>query len=263
MKKLTAVFTIFLLVLSLCACRAPEPARQDLLEQTAENMKNVRSMRMDLNLHSKMAAEGIALPVDLRMKGETTVDPFGFHMDAKLGMMGLGIPVSVYAVQEEGRMEIYLGIDTGNGMQWETVREEIPSLQVMSMPDGMLPMLAALAGEPEQEKLGNTPVYTYRVELTRQNLQKMVDSGMLGSAEQAKQILEDMPEDMVLPFSFSVDPERKLLCGISVDLSQVLDHVDLREAGVELSEAIISIRYYDFNEDISITVPPQALAAAK
>ena len=262
MKRLTAMLLLLVLVLSLGACGIPKPAEGNLVEQTARNMKNLDSMGMIINLSCTAGVEGLSLPAELNMKCETILEPFQFHLDAKVGMMGMGFPLAFYVNQEEPMTVIALGMDMGQGMEWETGLEEIPPLGELNDLSELLPVLAAMAGEPAQEKMEGRKVYTYRVKLDRETLERMLDGELPEGAEPMFQaLLEQMPQDASLPLSFSIDPEEKLLRGLALDLSQMMEGLAVDAMGAEVSDVVLTISYDDFNQISEIRIPAEAFAS--
>jgi len=282
-KKLVALSLVLVVVLSFTACgEAGLPSAQEIVDGVIESFGNIRTYQFDLVITQYQAgeAEGEVLEQTVTVDNSGTLDLENLQMSAELSMA-----VNMVAPEEdemEERVEMYI-ID---GMMY--AKPEDPDIEEPTWTKNELPaeaweMMKGLSGLETYKELLKTAqvevigsekvkgVDCYLLQLTPETAQlwqTVGAGGFAGGVPAAPTIPEELLQEVFSEFTVKqwIAKDTYFLMKAEIDTvmeltSEFRDY--LGEEGEMSIDLTLSFLAYNYNQSVTIVVPPEALEATQ
>ena len=282
-KKLVALSLVLVVVLSFTACgEAGLPSAQEIVDGVIESFGNIRTYQFDLFITQYQAgeAEGEVLEQTVTVDNSGTLDLENLQMSAELSMA-----VNMVAPEEdemEERVEMYI-ID---GMMY--AKPEDPDIEEPTWTKNELPaeaweMMKGLSGLETYKELLKTAqvevigsekvkgVDCYLLQLTPETAQlwqTVGAGGFAGGVPAAPTIPEELLQEVFSEFTVKqwIAKDTYFLMKAEIDTvmeltSEFRDY--LGEEGEMSIDLTLSFLAYNYNQSVTIVVPPEALEATQ
>jgi hypothetical protein len=256
---------ILFMILSSVAC-VQAPSAQEIIDRVIESLDEIRTYKFDMDMTMDMAgeAEGEAFEVTMVMEssGALDVENRQMSMDATQSMLMTGQP------EMEMGMEMYIVGDMiymlteMTGMEATWVKAEMPEgyWGKMSQIESQIELLEAA----QVEVIGSEMVEgidCYVLQLTP-DLEQLWQFYMQ-QAQVTGEVPEDSLQEMFRSFSVKqwVAKDTYFLAKAEIDMAMELTSEAMgfpEEQGSMIMDVGMSFSGYDYNQSVSIILPPEA-----
>lgn len=280
-KKVLVIFLALVVALSLVACEeeigeeAGLPSTQDIIDGVLESLDNVRTFQFDMNMDMDMSgeAEGEAFEIAMVMNSSAVVD-------VENRQMGMDMIIDM-VLPDEGEMEIAMEYYLINDVMY--ISMEIPEIGPMwmksEMPVGYWEQMSQTESQIDllrtttQVKVIGSDIAKgvdcYLLQLTP-DLDQLWQIAMQQAALGGEQALPDVPEEFFQEMfrSFSVkqwiakDTYYFTKAKIDMDIELSAEAMEVGE-GVVSMDITMTIFTHDYNEPVSLVLPPEAEGAVE
>ena len=269
-KRILTMSLVLFMILSSVAC-VQAPSGQEIIDRVIESLDEIRTYKFDMDMTMDMAgeAEGEAFEVTMVMEssGALDVENRQMSMDATQSMLMTGQP------EMEMGMEMYIVggmiymLTEMTGMEAAWVKAEMPEgyWGKMSQIESQIELLEAA----QVEVIGSEMVEgidCYMLQLTP-DLEQLWQFYM-----QQTQITGEVPEESIQEMfrSFSVKQwvakDTYFLAKAEIDMAMELTPEAMgfpEEQGAMTMDIVMSFLGYDYNQSVSIVLPPEAEEAVE
>ena len=279
-KKILTVSLALVMVLSFAACAEEDgeegglPSAQEIVDGVIESLDDIRTYKFDMDMTMDMAgeAEGEAFEAAMVMDGSGTLDLENrqMRMDMTISMAIPGEP------EMDMGMEMYLIGDM------VYILMEIPEMEPMwiksEMPEGYWEEMSQVEPQIEllevaqvevigSEKVGGIDCYVLEVTPDLEQLWQIV----MQQAEMAGEmpdITEELLQEMFRSFSVKqwVTKDTYFLAKVEMDMAVELTPEAMGfpgEEGVFTMDIAMNLLAYNYNQPVSIELPPEAEEAVE
>jgi len=253
---------------------------EDYLAAAREKMREVGSMRFQMNMDMDISVFQQELDVDLTMVGEMTSDPARAHGDVTMNMSGNDVAdMEVYMETDGDETVSHVGLLVGSKRVWSTQRGETDEalgmgadMQAQTM---QLLEMAIILADTEPEAVTETELrYTGVIPASKIRF-ALQATGLLRQLEDTRLIDEDVLDELDeeledMPLTITVDKEQLVITGYSLDMTAVvrqLLQISLEESMskiglgsladdlVEVANVTTQMKLYDFDLVEEIVIP--------
>ncbi len=275
-KKILPMGLVLVVVFSFAAC-VGEPSAQEIVDGVIESFDNIRTYQFDMDMTMDMVgeAEGEAFERTVTMDNSGTLDLENVQMRAELTMT-----VNMVAPEED---EIEMGVEMYviDGMMYAMpeVPEEEPTWMKEEVPAEGWEMLKGISGLEDYKELLETAqvkvigsekvkgVDCYMLQLTPDMAQlwqiAMGPTGEVGIGGIQPTIPEEFLQEIFRSFSVKqwIAKDTYFLMKAEIDMAmestpEVMDY--LGEEGEMTIDLTMSLLAYNYNQPVSIVLPPEA-----
>jgi outer membrane lipoprotein-sorting protein len=273
-KKMVSLSLVLIMVLSFIACEK-EPSAQEIIDGVMESFDNIKTYQfeLDMTMEATGKAEGESPEHTVMMNNRGTLD---------LENMQMQIDLSVGSGDEMIRVESYI-IDGMMYIRPEAIMPEAPGEKSMWMkqeaPIEVWERMSASSGIENYKEL----LRTAQVEVTGSEKVEGVDCyvlqlnpemaelyqtamdpvGGIGQAGMLPPVPEELLEEMFNSFSVKqwIAKDTHFLMKAEVDMTiestpELVDY--LGEEGETSLDITINFRAYNYNQPVTIELPPEA-----
>ncbi|MGD9118335.1 MAG: hypothetical protein PVJ08_06340 [Dehalococcoidia bacterium] len=279
-RKIMAVSLLLVMALSFIACGGGEfPPAQEIIDGAVQALDDIQTYEFEMDIAMNMGAESEGETMEMTMEAD-----YGGALDLDNQQMRLDMDLNIEMTGEEdtaGTIELYL-ID-GNGYSmadvpgvdpvWE--KEEVSQtdweavLEVMMLAEPQLELLEA----SEVDVIGSESVKgvdCYVLRLTPDMEQLWATAGQqaaLGFTEEmgwpsfSAEVLEQASYNFSVKQWIAKDTYYLMKVDIDMDLELTAEAMGMpEEEGVATIAIVLKILAYNYNQPVSIELPPEAEA---
>jgi outer membrane lipoprotein-sorting protein len=281
-RKTVIVFLAAVMLVPLSACQpaAPEeaaeeralPSPEEVVNAAVKALEAVKTFEfeadMTMNITGEAEGEAIDVSMETQMTGMVDVDSEEMKMDMDVAM----------TVPDEGEleagMEMYFIGDTmymlmqvpelGNISMW--MKSELPPgmYQQMTQVQDQVDLLAASEIEIiGTENVGGTDCYVLELRPDPEELWELAMQQSQVTSQELPEVEEDFMKEVFEGFSVKqwIARDTYLLCKAEIEMAleitpEAMGFPD--EEGSLTMEIVISLLAYDYNQPVSIELPPEA-----
>ena len=270
-KKILTISLALAMVLSLAAC-AKEPLAQEIVDGVIESLQDIKTYQFDMDMTMDMAAEAEGEAVEMTM----VMDSSG-ALDIENGQMRMDMTMSMAmpGLEMEMGMEMYLIGDMMYmfmeilGMEPMWVKSEMPegTWEEMSQTEAQIELLEAAEVEViGTERIRGIDCYVLEVTPDMEQLWQMVMQQAELTGEPMPDVAEEFIQEMFRSFSVKqwVAKDTYFLTKAELDMAVELTPEAMglpEEEGVMTMDMTVNLLCYDYNQPVSIELPPEAEAA--
>lgn len=291
-KKILALVLALSLALCLCACGSGELSRllpgsmsfEEKLAQSAERMKEARSMHtdvdMDLGFRVAIAGQSQSMDATAHYTTDLQTEPMKMHMIMDISALGMTQKMIYYAEQGENGITVYLSMDDGAHWTKETI-SAISDIAPQDLDQQTEIFLACAENftETGKEEINGERATVYSGVISGQFVEETIkSSGALDTLSQTLGV--DVPEDMFkglgdIPATVAIGDKSGLVVRYTMDMSAVMQGLMEKmmglvlqsaggsDAGLELNidRVLIAATLSQVNSVEEIVIPEEAKAA--
>ena len=301
MKKFFALALALVLALSLCACGVSSPVTRGggvlsappvdfrgRLTTAQEQMKNLRSFRMDMSMDMRMSMNVLGQAMDMAIIADYGIDsekdPAEIGMDISMDITALGQhqnqKILAYVVQEGSRFITYMSTDGGATWQKEVGDAPDEALQQQSAEQEMQLFLACADSFSESGKMtvNGASAAVYKGELSGDFVGQALESsgsldalGQLLGSDASPELFRDLG---TIPVTVAFDEQSGMMVYYELDMTEAMSRMMQRlmesllqsygqsaeNMKVEIGVAHISVTLSRFDQ-VDVAVPAAARAA--
>jgi hypothetical protein len=273
-KKIVTISLAVVVVISLAACAKEDgelPSSQEIVNGVIESLDDIRTYQFDMDMTMDVAgeAEGEAFEVTMVMdsSGAVDVENRQMSMDATQSMSMIGQP------EMEMGMEMYIVGDmiymltemTGMEAMW--VKSEMPEgyWEKMSQVEYQTELLEAAQLEViGSEMVGDIDCYVLQLTPDLEQLWQFY----IQQAQVTGEVPEESLQEIFQSFSVKqwIAKDTYFLTNAGIDMVMELTPEDMgypEEEGVMTLDITMSFWGYDYNQPVSIELPPGAEEAVE
>ncbi len=273
-QKILAIALVLVVVLSFTACAAG-PSSQEIVDGVIEALDDIRTYQfdMDMTLDMDVEAEGEAFEVTMVLSSGGA-----FDLENRKMKMDMTMTIAVTGEDEmEEEMEMYL---IGDMIYAMTEFLGVPMWMKSEMPEGYWEEMNQV--EPQIELLEMVQVKVigsekvkgvdcYVLQLTP-DMEQLWQLAMQQSGVTGEEILPDVDAEIIQEMfqSFSVKQwiakDTYLLTKVEINMAVELTPEALgfpEEEGLMTMDITIVLLAYDYNQPVSIVLPPEAEEAVE
>jgi hypothetical protein len=277
-KKISTISLTLIMVLSFAACEEEIgeepglPSTQEIVDGVLESLDNIRTFRFDMDMAIDISgeADGEAFDMEIMMDSDAIVD-------LENRKMGIDMTMDM-ALPDKGEMEIgmkyflikdvmYMIMEISeDGPMW--MKSEIPagSWEQMSQTESQIELLKTA----QVKIIGNENIQgvdCYVLQLTP-DMDQLWKTAIQQAALGGKETLPDVPAEFFQEMfrSFSVkqwigkDTYYFTKAEIEMAIELTAAAMDIKEGGMFM-DITMTLLTYDYNEPVSIVLPPEAESA--
>jgi hypothetical protein len=274
-KKILTMSLTMVMVLSLAACaeEAGEegglPSAQEIVDGVMQSLDDIRTHQFDMDMTMDMAGEGEGETFEMTMvmdgSGALDFDNSEMRMDMTMSM----------TMPDESEMDMGTAIYLIGGMVYMLM--EIPEMEPMwiksEMPEGYWEEMSQVQTQIEllevaqvevigSERIGGIDCYVLQVTPDLEQLWQMV----MQQAEMAGEMPDvtgELLQEMFRSFSVEqwVAKDTYFLAKVEIDMAMELTPEAMGfpgEEGIMTMDIAMSILTYNYNQPVSIVLPPEA-----
>ena len=268
-KKIVAISLVLVMVLSFAAC-ATEPSTQEIIDGAIQSMYNVNTYQFEMDMTMDMAgeAEGEALEMTMVMDTSGAIDITNRLVRMEM-IMSMTMP-------EEGEtdvgMEMYLIGNTAYiladipemGSTWMKSRASVGTWDEMTQVEPQIELLESaevkLIGS---EKIRGVDCYVLQLIPDLQKLWQIAMQQQDIAGGEALDIPEEAIQDIFKGFSVKqwIEKDTYFLAKVEIEMSMEITPEDMgypEEEGVVIMDMAMTMLAYNYNETVSIVLPPEA-----
>ncbi len=277
-KKIVAISLLLVVVLSFTAC-AGLPSAQEIIDGVIESFDNIRTYQFDMDMTMDMAgeAEGEALEMTVTMDNSGTLDLENVQMRADLTMnMNMVAP-------EEDEMEMGVEMYIIDGMMYampEAPGEE-PTWTKEEVPAERWEILRGISGLETYKELLETAqvkvigsekvkgVNCYVLQLTPEMAQLWQTAmGGVSAGGVLPPVSEELLEEVFRNFSVKQWVAKDTYFLMKTEIDMAVESTPefmayLGEEGEVTIDLTMSSLAYNYNQPVTIVVPPKAVEATQ
>lgn len=277
-KKMFTMSLALVMVLSFTACAVEVtkevglPSTQEIVDGVLESLDNIKTFQFDMDMTVDMSGEveGEAVEMTMVMDSDAAID-------VENREIGMKINIDM-ALPDEGEMEIgeevyiigdmmYMFIDVpGTGPMWLKSKMPAGSWEHMSQNEAQIELLkTAQVKVMGSEKIQGIDCYVF--ELTP-DMEQLWQIAMQQATVVGEEVLPDVPEEFFQEMfrSFSV---KQWIAKDTYYLTKVETNMAIEltaeamgiEEGEVFQDITMTLFIYDYNEPVSIVLPPEAKGA--
>jgi outer membrane lipoprotein-sorting protein len=273
-KKIVSVFLVLVMVLSFTAC-SKEPSAQEIIDGVIESYDNIKTYQfeLDMNMHATGEAEGEALEHTVMMDNSGTLDLENLQMKVDLTAGSGDEMISVESYIIDGMM--YIRTDAirpaalGEQPMWVKQEAHVEIWERMSASSGIENYKDLLRTAQVEvigsEKVGGIDCYVLQLDPEKAELYQtaMDPVGGIGQAGMLPPVPEELLQEMFSSFSVKqwVAKDTYFLAKVEIDMNiesttELMDY--LGEEGETSLDITISFLAYNYNQPVTIELPPEA-----
>jgi len=274
-KKILTMSLTMVMVLSLAACaeEAGEegglPSAQEIVDGVMQSLDDIRTHQFDMDMTMDMAGEGEGETFEMTM----VMDGSG-ALDFDNSEMRMDMTMSI-TMPDESEMDMGTAIYLIGGMVYMLM--EIPEMEPMwiksEMPEGYWEEMSQVQTQIEllevaqvevigSERIGGIDCYVLQVTPDLEQLWQMV----MQQAEMAGEMPDvtgELLQEMFRSFSVEqwVAKDTYFLAKVEIDMAMELTPEAMGfpgEEGIMTMDIAMSILTYNYNQPVSIVLPPEA-----
>jgi len=261
-KKILAISLALAMVLSLAAC-VPGPLAQEIVDGVVESLPDIKTYRFKVDVTIDVAAEAEAFEMTM------VTNSIGV-LDFENGKLRVGTTMSmVMPGEDEAEMEmetyligdmIYMGGEVpGIGTMW--MKSEVPE-GIWERVNQVEPQVALLEVAQVEvigsERVGGIDCYVLEITPDMEQVWQLV--------MQQAEMVGEMPafsEEMFRSFSVKqwVEKDTYFLRKATIDVAMEFTPEAMglsEEEGVMTMDIVMDLLAYDYNQSVSIELPPEA-----
>ena len=273
-KKILTISLAMVMVLSLAACAKEGgelPSAQEIVDGVIESLDDIRTYQFDMDMTMDMAgeAEGEAFEVTMVMDSSGAVDVENRQM-SMVATQNMSMP---------GQTEMEMGMEMYIVGDMIYMLAEMPGMEAMwmksEMPEGYWEQMSQVEYQIELleaaqlEVIGSEMVEgvdCYVLQLTP-DLEQLWQFYMQ-QAQVTGEVPEESLQDIFQTFSVKqwIDKDTYFLTKAEIDMVMELTPEDMgspEEEGVMTMNIAMSFWGYDYNQPVSIELPPEAEEAVE
>lgn len=281
-KKILTMSLALVMVLSFAACaeEAGEegglPSAQEIVDGVIQSLDDIRTYQFDMDMTMDMAGEGegegetFEMTMVMDGSGALDFDNSEMRMDMTMSM----------AMPDEPEMDMGMAIYLIDGMMYMLM--EIPEMEPMwiksEMPEGYWEEMSQVQAQIEllevaqvevmgSERIGGIDCYVLQLTPDLEQLWQMV----MEQAEMAGEmpdITGELLQEMFRSFSVKqwIAKDTYFLAKVEIDMAMELTPEAMGfpgEEGIMTMDIAMSILAYNYNQPVSIVLPPEAEEAVE
>lgn len=282
MKRLLALILAMALIFCFTACQveittsgeteaevAKELTAEEVLAKSLEATNGVTSVGADFIMDMEITAEGETVDMDITGAMEFDQEKKLGYMEMKMEAQGMNIDAVTYTDFSGEDIVVYTGT-MGMWVKQTTPASEASSLGIGSGGiDGIKSYLDGVENATVSKEGDDYKVVG--------NIGDMLSETVMNSAMSNVASVDSLTEDVVaqiidcfkdIEFVIYIDGETFYLTSFEMDMSKAMKEVfgkipELAEANIEDIKFIAKYDYRDYNADINVEIPEEALNAAE
>ena len=262
MKKGMAAALCFCMSLNLFACGGPKTP-EEVLAATSENMEELDSVAFDVDLTMEIGADQLSFPITMNMEGRYTKEPQRMYSGLTMDLALYELDMEMYAETGEDKSTTYVGIDTGDGVEWGKDTMEVSETSVEDV-SAVLKTLKDVKEAEGTETIQDVEVSKYTGILTGEDFKKVAETFAPRGAEGTDEIFGDIKDDMEVPVTLYIDKKECRVIKEVIDLTDAIKDTEesVKDlAGTLISKLDLTVVFSQFNEAEAIEIPKEALEA--
>jgi outer membrane lipoprotein-sorting protein len=273
-KKMVSISLVLVMVLSFTAC-AKEPSAQEIIDGVMESFDNIKTYQFDLDMtmHATGVAEGDSLEHTVMMDNSGTLDLENLQMQVDLSAGSGDEMISVESYIIDGMMyirpEAIMPEGPGEKSMWMKQEAPIEVWERMSASSGIENykelLRTAQVEVTGSEKVEGVDCYVLQLnpEMAELYQTAMDPAGGIGQAGMLPPVPEELLEEMFNSFSvkqwIAKDTHFLMKAEIDMTIESTPELVDyLGEEGETSLDITINFRAYNYNQPVTIELPPEA-----
>jgi outer membrane lipoprotein-sorting protein len=268
-KKMVSISLVLVMVLSFTAC-AKEPSAQEIIDGVFESYDNVKTYKFDLDMTMDATgeAEGESLEHNVMMNNSGTLDLENMQMQVDLSAGSGDEMISVESYIIDGMMYIRPEAP-GEKSMWMKQEAPIEVWERMSASSGIENYKELLRTAQVEvigsEKVEGVDCYVLQLnpEMAELYQTAMDPVGGIGQAGMLPPVPEELLEEMFNSFSVKqwIAKETHFLMKVEIDMTiestpELMEY--LGEEGETSLDITISFLAYNYNQPVTIELPPEA-----
>jgi len=273
-KKILTMSLVLVVVVSLAAC-AKESSAQEIVDGVIESLDNIRTSQFDMDMTMDMAgeAEGEAFEATMVMdsSGALDVESRQMRMDMTMSMTMPGqseveIGMAMYLI---GDM-MYMSMETPEmGPMWMKMEMPERSWEQMSQVESQVELLEAAQVEViGSERVRGIDCYVLQLTPDMEQLWQLAMQQAEVTELEMPAISEEFVKEMFRSFSVKqwIAKDTYFLTKAEIDMAVELTPEAMglpEEEGVLTMDIAIAFLAYNYNQPVSIELPPEAEEAVE
>ena len=285
LKRTLAISLVLVAVLSFTACEEGEelPSAEEIIDGVIEAMGDVRTQEFDMNMAMGMAGEAedetFSMTMEMAMSGAVDIENKQMRMEMAMSMATPGeeeevdMGVEVYLLDDE----VYMMMDVP-GMESAWRKSELTEeqweemMEVINLAESQLELLdVANVRVTGTEEIKGVDCYVLQITPDAEQLWNLAQEQMELPGQELpdfgefldKDVVEERLQEMFHSFSVKqwVAKDTYFLMKAEVDMDMELNPGDLgysEEEGEMTMGIAMSLLAYNYNQPISIVLPPEA-----
>ena len=267
-KKFLTISLALAMVLSLAAC-APGPLAQEIVDGVVESLDDIKTYQFDMDMTMDIAAEAEGEAVEMTMviggSGALDLENRQMMMDMVMNMAMPGedeieMEMATYLIGD--MMYMFMEIPV-MGPMW--VKSEMPegTWEEMNQVEPQIALLEAAQVEViGSEKVGGIDCYVLEVTPDMEQLWQLAMQQAESTGEMPA-VAEEFIQEMFRSFSMKqwVAKDTYFLTRAEIDMAVELTPEAMGfpgEEGVMTMDIAMDLLVYDYNQPVSIELPPEA-----
>ena len=268
-KKILAISLVLVMVLSFSACAEELLSAQEISSGVIESLDDIRTYQFDIDMTMDMAGEveGEAIEGTMTMDGSGTLDLENSKMRTDMAMN----IVMAEQLQMEMGMEMYLIGDMmymltdipGMGPMWTKMEMPAGYWEKANQIESQTILLETAQVEViGSEKVGGVDCYVLQLTPDMEQLWQTIMQQVEVTGE-VPGVTEELLQEMFQSFSVKqwVDKDTYFLTKADVDMTIELTSEAmglLEEEGIITMDITMKLLAHNYNEPVSIELPPEA-----
>jgi len=285
LKRTLAISLVLVAVLSFTACEEGEelPSAEEIIDGVIEAMGDVRTQEFDMNMAMGMAGEAedetFSMTMEMAMSGAVDIENKQMRMEMAMSMATPGeeeevdMGVEVYLLDDE----VYMMMDVP-GMESAWRKSELTEeqweemMEVINLAESQLELLdMANVRITGTEEIKGVDCYVLQLTPDMEQLWNLAQEQMELSGQELPAFGEVIDEDVIEEYlqeifhSFSVRQwvakDTYFLMKAEVDMDMELNPEAFgypEEEGLMTMDIAMSLLAYNYNQPVSIVLPPEA-----
>jgi hypothetical protein len=267
-KKILTISLVLAMVLSLVACVQLPPA-QEIVDGVIESLQDTRTYQFDMDMTMDIVAEveGETDEMTVVMSGSGALD-----LENRQMMMDTTTSIAMPGLEMEMGMELYLIGDMMYmliesplwGATWSKLEMPEGTWEEMNQVEPQIELLEVAQVEViGSERVGGVDCYVLDITPDMEQLWQMVMQQAELTGEPMPDVAEEFIQEMFRSFSVKqwVAKDTYFLAKVELDIAVELTPEAMgfpEEEGVMTMDIAISLLAYDYNQPVSIELPPEA-----
>ncbi len=253
MRKSKWLVALFVSLLALTGCGKKEDFAE-VLDASRKKMDELSNYAMKMEMKIGVKAEGIEMTLPVVVDAKIDAKSQTGEMTTSMQFMGMDISTQSYTQTVDGKTTTYTKEEMDDEEVWtkETSESATDYKQFVSITEN--------STDIQKKKSDDKNADYYQVTISKEQMQSLMkeSSNLMGDSMDMEGY--DIKNDVVV--DVYVDKNSHYITKLGIDLKDVMS-MDEMEAGVELTEASITISFSEFDKVGTITIPEDVIENAQ